>query len=287
MERLRSGRFEDETFVILSGFIDESYDGKAIPEVFTLSCILASGSEWPWIEWAWQKVLEEKNAALISVGRKPLSRYHAVDCHERERDFKGWSREERDEFVFKLFVVFRRHHTSHIAMSISVRDLLEIWGEDVQNPMSLAHDLLLGFIMNEIGISFEEENFHRKVALFYERSDYGLDLQNTFNRLMGADDSFRFKDVFTTIDSMGWEDCIPLQLADLVAYEAFGNAKRMRAEKPMSKSLEALLSMDSVGAKSKGVSREVLAKLKAMVDERTQRLKAEGIEPLPRQGFVK
>ena len=50
----------------------------------------------------------------------------------------------------------------------------------------------------------------------------------------------------------------------------------------MRKSLEALLSMDSVGASSKGVSREILTQLKAMVDARVERLKAEGKEPLKR-----
>lgn len=270
--------------MILHGYIDESYDGTAIPEVFTLSCILAWGSEWSWMEMAWLKVLEEKNASLVAAGRKSIRRYHATDCFNREREFENWSRTERDEFVLKLFKVFRYHTTSHIAMSINVRELLEVWGGDVEDPMSLAYDLMLVFIMNEIGISMEQENFKANVALFYERSDYGPVLLKTFNRLMDVDETFRFKHVFTTIAPMGWENCIPLQPADLIAFEAFGNARRLRAEQPknMSKSLEALLSMDSVGSRSKGVSREVIDQLKAMVDARVKRLRDEGKEPLKR-----
>ena len=277
-------QFEDGSFVILRGFIDESYDGTAIPEVFTLSCIVSWGSEWTWIEMAWKKVLDDKNASLIAEGRRPLSRYHATDCNARENEFKGWTRDERDEFVLKLFKVFPFHDTSHIAMSLSVRELLEIWGGDVKDPMSLAYDLLLVLIMNEIGITMEQENFKSKIALIYERSDYGPVMLDTFIRLMDRDDTFRFRDIFTTIAPMGWEDCVPLQLADLVAFESFTNARRMRDEQPkgMRKSLEALLSMDSVGARSKGVSRKALASLKAMVDARVSRLKQEGKDPLKR-----
>jgi hypothetical protein len=244
--------------VVFRGYIDESYDGKQVPDVFTLSCLIAQGHVWPWIEMAWAKVLEDKNAELAAAHRQTISRYHAVDCNAREREFEGWEPQERNEFVRELFKVFRRHDTATIAFSISGMDLLEICGATSQNAIPVAYELLMRWIMIEIGASQIEEKVQEKIALFFERSDYGPVLQRTFDQTLD-DPTFRYGGAFTTIAPMKWQDCIPLQPADLVAYETFKNAKSWRSgQKKLRPSLEALLEMNSFGGRSKNVTREAL-----------------------------
>src|SRR5277367_4880849 len=63
--------FKRDIFVILVGYIDESYSKESPPLTFGLSCLLAYGNEWPCIELAWRKVLENKNRGLLDVGRQP------------------------------------------------------------------------------------------------------------------------------------------------------------------------------------------------------------------------
>lgn len=244
--------------MVFRGYIDESYDGKQVPDVFTLSCLIAEGNVWPWIELAWTNVLDNKNAELRAACRPTIARYHAVDCNARERQFEGWEPQERDEFVKELFKVFRRHETSTVSFSIGGRDLLEVWGASKENAIPVAYELLMRWIMIEIGVSHGEEGVKEKVALFFERSDYGHVLQRTFDQTLD-DPTFRYGDVFTTIAPMKWQDCIPLQPADLVAYETFRNAKSWRSgQQNLRPSLEALLEMNSFGGRSKNVTREVL-----------------------------
>lgn len=66
--------FQRGLFMILRGYLDESYDGQKTPRMFGLTCTMAQGSEWFWIETAWQKCLEEKNASLRKQGRSLIKR---------------------------------------------------------------------------------------------------------------------------------------------------------------------------------------------------------------------
>jgi hypothetical protein len=120
-EGLHNGCFHDWVFGVITtlGYIDESYEGVTVPDTFTLSCSLANGADWAFIETAWRWILAEKNNSPLAEGRKPLSRYHAVDCFNRKREFSDWEKEERDAFVRKLFGVFEMLTTSHITLTIN------------------------------------------------------------------------------------------------------------------------------------------------------------------------
>ena len=86
--------------VVLRGFIDESIDGKeVIPRVFNVSCLVANNSAWPYIEWDWVEVLDEKNKELEKQGRKRITRFHASDFSNSLGEFKGWDDpDEKKEF---------------------------------------------------------------------------------------------------------------------------------------------------------------------------------------------
>jgi hypothetical protein len=60
---------------------------------------------------------------------------------------------------------------------------------------------------------------------------------------------------------MGWEDCIPLQPADLLAYENLKDAELKSRGKKRRKTLELLLDLNSFGGCAKGIDAETLRKL--------------------------
>ena len=91
-------------FVFFKGYIDESYDQKQ--KLFTLSCISGKGSAFLEMGRMWKLRLHAKNKQLAREGRKQISRYHATDCNARYGEFHGWEKEERNEFVLKLFEIF-------------------------------------------------------------------------------------------------------------------------------------------------------------------------------------
>ena len=85
--------------MIVVGYIDESYSGEDPPLTFGLNCVVAAGSEWFWIENAWNKVLERKNKELEAQGRHIISRYHSADLSNFAGEFKDWDGPERTDFT--------------------------------------------------------------------------------------------------------------------------------------------------------------------------------------------
>ncbi len=260
------GNFHDEVFGVIHGYIDESYDGEKLPNFFTLSCSLAHGGDWAFIEALWIWVLGKKNKELVAAGREPIRRYHAVDCFNRSNEFKGWSQGERNQFCKELFEVFRPFPTSHIALTMSARDIHEVWPEKTQNPLHFAYYLLLRLMMLTIGKDQAKLGMLGKTSLVYERcGEFGESLLKAFNH-MKDDSQFEYGHIFTTIAPMGWEDCIPLQPADLVAYEIFRDAKRRALSKEMHLSLSALQDLENFRRISADVTKKDLVWLRGMTD---------------------
>lgn len=263
------------------GYIDESYSGEVTPRMFSLTCTFAVGSEWSWIEMAWQKCLDEKNTSLKQQGRKTISRYHSAHINSYIGEFEGWDGPERQAFNEKLVRVFARHEVGFEGYLVDVRDLVEMWPEIKSDPLEMAYDMLLTFLMLEIGAGFHAQLPNSKITLFHERCPYdGIFLQS-FNRMMD-DPTFAYRQYFTMIAPIGWEDCIPLQPADLMAYENFKEGLRqLPDEKPRDrrKILTEIITLGSVGAHLKQIDRPTILKLKGIYDAAAERKRAAAADP--------
>ena len=256
--------FDRNLFMVLTGYIDEGFND----EWFTLSCLVGWGSQWTWIELAFQNLLDKTNAALQAQGRATISRYHATDCSNKKREFRGWSDAEQIEFTKKIVEIFRKHPLAIVAFSLNLKELVEEIPETKPNPQGFAYVLLLYHLMFEIGtlILSRPEYVKDKIALIHERSDHDSALLEAFNQ-MKDDDTFQYRDRFTTIASMGWEDCIPLQLADFLAYENFKEAQGKAANRSRRKSLQALLDLTSFAGRAKQLGRDWMQQYKKVFDE--------------------
>lgn len=253
----------------LRGYIDESYTGEAVPSMFCLTCTIAQGSEWPWIEMAWQKCLEEKNAFLVKQGRTPISRYHSIDINNFCGEFADWNGQERQEFCQKLMKVFSRHTWGYEGYLINLKELVDVWPETSGEPIGFAYDLLLKLMMAEIGKGISTELPGETITLFHERCSYNGVLLDSFDAMMD-DPSFAYRDAFTTIAPQGWEKSILLQPADLIAYENFKEGYRTLPVPPGGKVrgrriiFSELMSLDSFVPHLKQITRENIIKFKAI-----------------------
>ena len=267
-------RFRDGVFVVITGYIDESYSGESPPRMFGLTCTMAMGSEWPWIEMAWVKCLEEKNASLIAQGRKPISRYHSRDINNFRGDFADWDGQERRDFCERLMRVFHRHEWGYEGYLLNLRDMIELIPETDCDPIGVAYDVLLKFLMSEIGAIIEQLP-KGKITLFHERCDYDGVLLDSFNSLI-EDETFVSRHCFTTIAPMGWENCIPLQPADLIAYENFKEGFRQLPspqQRERRKILVEMLSMETFVPHAKMFTRENIVDMKVIFDAAVARLR--------------
>jgi hypothetical protein len=92
--------------VIFRSYIDESFDKDQ--KIFAFFCLTLMSKDWREMERIWKLRIDSVNKKLKKQHRQTISRYHASDCSGRRKEFKGWTHDERDEFVKDLFGVFKR-----------------------------------------------------------------------------------------------------------------------------------------------------------------------------------
>jgi hypothetical protein len=240
--------------LVLWGYIDDSRKDNTL----VLSCVVAEHSVWFWLEVEWQRVLAKKNAELAAAGRQTISRYHAADCSNCRKEFEGWDvQKEQIPFVAELLAVVYRHRLNVIAYSIDVNDVARhIPGAD-SKPDAMAHVIILGYILKGIADNVLGEGSGATLGIVHDRGSYDAVFRNTFNAFIG-DADFPSRKRFSSIDSMSSVTTIPLQVADLMAYENLKEVTRHEAGRDRRKSLSLILSEGLMGGFLKGINEETV-----------------------------
>ncbi len=235
---------------------------------------MSSHTGWGDIDRAWRLCLEAKNKFLKSQGRRPLSRYHAADCSSLVGEFAGWTVEEQIAFTKELHSALRRGRgwLNTIAYSIPIESFVERFPEYASDPIGPCYGEMLKFVMLEMAIQVKDAKKVKRstkavlFGLIHERCNYDATLLHAFNHML-ADPTFDGRGMFTTLAPMGWENCLSLQVADMIAYEAFKDAERLATGRKRRKSLEALLSTGQFGGRSKTMGPENIQEWRDILDK--------------------
>jgi hypothetical protein len=252
--------------MILIGYIDESYNHH----FFTLSCLLARPQDWMWMQSAWRKVLRDKNKELKRAGRPLISRFHAADCSSRKGEFDGWDVDEQIAFVKHLLSIFINHMSSMVAWTIPIDDFKTVFHEHQKDPLPQMYGVLTKFVMGQTVHEIESQGYKGaiervKISFVHDRNSYDSHIHGAFDQLK-HDPNFRGRESFTTVTSVGWESCIPLQAADLIAYEAFKDAAGRVAGRSRRRSFASILDSRSFGGRSKSFTLEALQDLRKSME---------------------
>lgn len=270
--------FEAGVYTVFRGYIDDSGNEK----IFTLGCIMAKGETWQWITMDWKAVLDAKNTSLTKQGRKQLPRFHAVDLNNFREEYSDWNPDERKEFSKDLLHVFQKpsNRVNGYAYSIELDALAEIIPRTKSDPKGFAYSLLLKLLMIDIGRKFTESNegdlSEIRVALIHDRCGYNGVLQEAFDSYR-RDETAAFGGIFSTLAPMGWEDCVPLQPADFIAYENYKEVLRRVSDNEKDRKrdrripLKELLNSDSFGGFCKSLGEGAIAELNRLMDESVSR----------------
>jgi hypothetical protein len=267
---------------MLKGYIDDS--GSAKSNLFTLSCLVGHTSMWPWIELAWTNCIDEKNKLLRAEGRKELTRFHAADCSSRLGDFKGWTVPEQIEFMSGLIRVFERHPLVMISFTLDLGDLIAEFPEVKEDPRGLAHVLLITHIMKYIAdkVLVDPKYRDEQITLIHERSDYDSVILEAFNHVKN-DKALIRREQFEAISSGGWEKCVPLQLADFIAYENFKITERESVNRPRRRSMELVLDLDSIGGRGAKLQRAGFQDIRERLDAESKQILFKNARIQPKQ----
>jgi hypothetical protein len=196
---------QDGWIVVLRAFMDESGTHDNSPVVVVG---LYVGKPKVWVEWTkdWNR------------NKKPIKVYHAVDCHNRDREFKGWERPKRDAFVAKMLPVLGRHPIVGIVVGIhmvafraameSHPELREMFGTPYTACFQWAVQTLISML--------EEKGDNQRIAFFHESNDYEEEANAAFSYLKAQK---VLNNRIMTLTFGGKDDFVPLQAADVLSYE--------------------------------------------------------------------
>jgi hypothetical protein len=247
-------------FVLLKGYIDESVSKEL--RIFTLSALVAQGDEWVPLAEEWQAMLADVNVRLVGSGKKPLRRYHAAECNARSNDFEGWSESEQRELTTALLAIINRHPLKTVSFSVDLCALADvIAGKDL---IGSAYAVTTLFLVYGLGQWIDEKNINKnedlRLTLVHERCDWDEEMLTRFKSLK-EDPSFFGGRYLTTIAPLGWEECIPLQLADLMAYENMKDAERRLDSRDPRYTFQKIHENESTGIRNRTIGRDMLRSL--------------------------
>jgi hypothetical protein len=210
-------------------YIDESHGPEQ--DLFALSCVMARPSDWLEIVRKWKLHLDAKNKALKKAGRPEITRYHATDCSGCKREFKGWDRDERDEFVRGLFSIIGSKGLHTTVFDTSLEEVCAVFPEWSDDRLKAGYRLLTKFLLYLTGQDFKHffGDGHAEVRLFHDQTSgngkYDPTIARAFEEELAKPD-FPYGHNFSTIAPVTWQSQVELQLADLVAFECFKQARR-------------------------------------------------------------
>jgi hypothetical protein len=110
-----------------------------------------------------------------------------------------------------------------------------------------------------------------QIVLVHDRSDYDAVILEAFSQ-MKNDKTFMQREHFATISARGWEKCVPLQLADFLAYENFKIIERESVGRPLRRSMELILELDSFGGRGAKLQRAGLRDIKGKLDAESKQI---------------
>jgi len=261
--------------LLLKGYIDESYNQR----MFTLSAVFASSLDWAWFESNWKRRIASKNKALKKEGRPQISRFHASDLSNLKGEFEGWTADEQIVFMQGLIGVFRKsRHIIVSAYSLPLDVFVAEFPAWKQKALPYSYSILLKFLMFDTAADYEKSKAKGSVRpiqieLIHDRTSYDGVLLRAFNQLLD-DKGFLGREYFSSIAPLAWEECIPLQAADFLAYENMKDADRRAtgSTRQQRKSLAELLNLPSLGGRTRRFDAPSIHKLRLSL-ERGKRAK--------------
>ena len=206
-------------------FMDESgVHGKASP-IVTVAGYMAKPRTWETFTRRW-------NAA-----KRPIEVFHSSDCNGFKNEFEGWKREDRDALVIRLLTVLRERPMMGFVTGLDLKAYEEAMTDnpDLRELLPDPYGTCFHWTVATMMDLFEKQQNNERLAFFHENNDYHKQAYEAFDWIKGN----RKKHTSAmTLSFGGKDDFVPLQAADILAYEAYKLLQNPKARKRQS--LEAL-----------------------------------------------
>ena len=231
-------------FGMMTGYLDES----ANSDVVVCGGWIAMDRQWDKITPAWQERIAYENRISAKRGLQPLSRYHASYCANLKNEFREWTIERQIAFSKKLQDIMAAR-TSRTKCPKHEKPVIFGWGmsiaefrQEVKPNVSdtelkaICYTLCVIDCLKEIARVMEQYYPSERITFIHDRGDLAVSAQKAFEMVREKSPQF------VGLMPGGWEDFVPLQPADMVAYDIFKRFnKRYAGADQIRKSLQRLV----------------------------------------------
>jgi hypothetical protein len=198
--------------IVLQAFIDDSGRGKESDNpIFVLAGYAGSFKSFCDLADDWQAIMREEPALAYLKGK---------EANALDKNFKGWTEEQRDAKLDKMIASIRKHELIALSLVIKYRDFNRIPREPsgfFKNPFGITFAQMVAWLMNsaivkrereEIELIFDEGVLARKKTIedAYKGLKEALLSKDALDLLVGKP---RFEDD---------RRYLPLQAADLLSW---------------------------------------------------------------------
>jgi hypothetical protein len=193
----------------LYAYMDESGTHATAP-FLTVAAYIATPADWQ--EWApeWQFM------------NFPIKVFHSTDCNARQGEFDGWSREIRDQHVRGLLSVIANRPIAGcvIGLDMVAFDSAMKNHPELRRMFSTPYIACFQWVIQTIMDFANRMSGGRgaSVSFFHENNDYEMQAHKAFKWLKEGEDP---KKVLGSLTFNSKQAFVPLQAADILAYEGF------------------------------------------------------------------
>jgi hypothetical protein len=194
-------------------YCDESYSSSK-PNAYVIAGFIASERVWEKIERAWGR----KN------DRIGVTRFHASHLNALDNEFEGWTPQRSKRYTKSLIKILQKPKRDLHAASVGIlrKDYERIISEDGRkkfgNPYIVCFKECVTLIAQEMYKGGWEPD--DKFSVIFDRNDFQAEAQEVFFKMKDSTHWPASRHLGTCAPGSA-EGYIPLQAADLIAYETF------------------------------------------------------------------
>jgi hypothetical protein len=188
-----------------------------------------------------------RESDLGQKGFPPISRYHATDCANLKREFSeknGWSVSRQIKLTKRICEILGSHLTIGIVIGGGLTDVRKYLAPGGDTPADFLYSTSFKMCLLEIAGLMYHYVIDARVKVFFERGVFDHLATEAFE--MVRKDSNPVYRSIVSAEPKGWDECIPLQAADFMAYQGFQRVDGSLKDKDrIRKSLQALIRTDN------------------------------------------
>jgi len=223
-------------------YLDESYNSH----LFCVGGFFAPAGMWKEISAGWRARIAYENRKSEVRRFPPISRYHATDCANLKGEFdkkNGWNIPRQIRLTKSLCRIIGKAGPCGIAVGGRIADVRQHFEPTGNNLRESLYDLCFRMSLTEVGKAVREHFPGTATKVICDDSkNFGNIARSSFESLRSETSATHLSRHFLDPEPANSRDCIPLQCADFLAYEAMRRLDGIRrGSENIRKSLQALI----------------------------------------------